>query len=542
MDLRRQIAVVRHWAWLIAASVLLAGGTAFLVSSQLPKVYEGQTTLIVGQALTAVNPDYNTLLASQNLTQTYASVATTRPLLQQVIQELNLQTTPEELLKKVSATGATNSTLITITAQDGDPARAAAIANDLANALIAASPAIQGRQASVQSFIDSDLSATQDQITQLQSEVQRLTNLPTRTAADDQQLQGLEGQLTTLRSTYATLLQFSSNNAANLLSVVEPAVAPDQPSSPRPLLNTLLAAIVGLMLAVGIAFLAEYLDDSLKTADEVEETVELPTLGAIMRMKGDQGRSEIYRLATLLQPRSPAAEAYRTLRTNIEFAAVDQPVRTLLVTSSIPSEGKTTTAANLAVAFAQAGRQVLLVDADLRKPGVHRIMNLPNAHGLTTLLRGDDVGVDALTYATEQADLRVLTTGALPPNPAELLGSQRFRSVLARLTESADLVILDSPPLQAVTDAAILSALSDGTLLVVDAGRTRRGAVRQGREALAKAGARVLGVALNRLSERVYSDYYQYYGDYYGAQKESAAEGRQAPVRESAVQRPVSQK
>jgi non-specific protein-tyrosine kinase len=524
LELRKQISVLRAWWWLLLASVLLAGGAAFIVSGLLPKVYEGQTTLVVGQDLSAVSPDYNAILASQQISQTYAQVATTRPLLDTVIAQLDLRETPEELLNHVQASATPNNTLITITAEDSDPTRAAAIANDLANALIAASPALQGRQASVVQSVDADLQATQQQINQTQAQVQALASLSNRTTDQEAQLQSLQNQLTALRSTYASLLSFSSNNAPNLLSVVEPAVAPDQPSSPRPLLNTLLAAIVGLVLAVGIAFLVEFLDDSLKTADEVEEAVELPTLGAILRMKGDPGRSEIYRLATLLQPRSPVAEAYRSLRTNIEFAAVDEPVPILLVTSSIPSEGKTTTAANLAVAFAQAGRQVLLVDADLRKPGIHRILDLPNAHGLTTLLRSDDAGIDTLTHATEQEHLRVLTTGSLPPNPAELLGSQRFRSVLARLAESADLVILDSPPLQAVTDAAILAALADGTLLVVDAGRTRRGAVRQGREALAKAGARVLGVALNRLSERVYSDYYQYYGGYYPSATERGTE------------------
>ncbi len=144
-------------------------------------------------------------------------------------------------------------------------------------------------------------------------------------------------------------------------------------------------------------------------------------------MKGDRARSEIYRLAALLYPRSGVAEAYRTLRTNIEFASVDAPIRTLLVTSSIPGEGKTITAANLAIVFAQAGRRVLLVDADLRKPGVHVVFDLPNAHGLTTLLRSDEVSLDAIAQATEQDNLRVLTTGPLPPNPAELLGSQRMR-------------------------------------------------------------------------------------------------------------------
>ena len=156
-------------------------------------------------------------------------------------------------------------------------------------------------------------------------------------------------------------------------------------------------------------------------------------------------------------------------RTNIEFSALDKPIQTLLVTSAVPGEGKTVTAANLAVVFAQAGRRVLLVDADLRKPGVHIIFDLPNAHGLTTLLRGADVSLDSVVQATEQENLRVLTTGPLPPNPAELAGSKRMRTVVDLLTGAEDLVIFDSPPLQAVTDAAILGSFLDATLFVIDA-------------------------------------------------------------------------
>ena len=227
LELRKQIAVLRAWWWLLVASVLLAGGAAFIVSGLLPKVYQGQTTLVVGQGLSAVSPDYNQLLASQQISQTYAQVATTRPLLEKVIAQLNLQETPEELLKHVQASATPNNTLITITAQDGNPARAAAIANDLADALIAASPALQGRQASVLQSVDADLQATQQQIDQAQAEVQRLSGLPSRTVDQEAQLQSLQNQLTALRQTYASLLAFSSNNSPNLLSVVEPAVAPD---------------------------------------------------------------------------------------------------------------------------------------------------------------------------------------------------------------------------------------------------------------------------------------------------------------------------
>jgi capsular exopolysaccharide synthesis family protein len=514
MDARRAISVVRRWLWLLIACVLLAAGAAFLVSNSLQKLYEGKVTLIVGQSLQSTSPDYNQLLASQRLSQTYADLVTTGPLLGRVIAQEALDVTPEELRELVRADAPRESTLITITVTDPDPVRVASIANTIANELIAASPAISGRDSEVQQFVDRDLEAAQRQIQDTQAEVERLIGLSERTPEQEDRLEALQGRLVGLRQTYATLLGFSSTSGTNLLTVVDPASPPVDPSSPRVLLNTLLAALIGLMLAFGVAFLMEYLDDTLKSPQDVETITGLPTLGTIIRMKGDEGRSEIYRLATILYPRSPAAEAYRTLRTNIEFASVDSPTRVILITSAIPGEGKTTTAANLAAVFAQTGHATLLVDADLRKPGVHRIFDLPNARGLTDLFRSDDMSVEDVAQPTEQEHLSVITTGPLPPNPAELLRSSRMRAVLERIVGSTEFVVVDSPPLQAVTDAAILSSLVDGTVIVVDAGRTRSGAVRNGREALTKVGARVLGVTLNRMSESMSGDYYYY--DYYG--------------------------
>ncbi len=375
------------------------------------------------------------------------------------------------------------------------------------------------------------------------AEIDRLAGLRTRTDAEAQQLQALRDRITAVRGSYAALLGLPGS-AANAVTVVDPATPALTPTSPRVLLNTLLAALVGLLLALGIAFTMEYLDDTVKSSEDVEAATGLATLGTVIKMKGDKGRSEIYQLAALLYPRGPAAEAYRTLRTNLEFASVDEPVRTLLVTSSIPGEGKTTTSSNLAVAFAQAGRRVILLDADLRKPGVHKLFDLPNTSGLTSLLRTDDVTVDDVAQVTEEERLRIVTTGPLPPNPAELLGSHRMQTILERLVAAADLVIVDSPPLQAVTDAAILASITDGSLLVIDAGRTRRAAAGHGREALAKSGARVLGAALNRLSQRAGSDYvyYDYYGAYGAEATAKSAPGRATTKAGSqAAARPATQ-
>ncbi len=516
MDLRRLIAIVRAWLPLLVASVLLAAGAAFVVSGFLPRTYEAKATLIVGQSLSAANPDYTQLMVSQRLSTTYATVATKRPILEGVIEQLDLDVTTDILAQQVRADAPPDSTLLTITAQDGDPDVAAAIANALADQLVAASPAIQGRQADVQKSIDADLQATQEQIRDTQARVETLASSTSRTPEQDAEIQALESRLVTLRQTFATLLGFSSGSASNLLSVIEPAVPPVAPASPRTLLNTMLAAVLALLVVLGVVLAIEYFDESVRTEEGILELTGLGTLGVVANMKGDKDRPEMYRLATLLFPRSAVAEAYRTLRTNIEFASVDDPTRTLLVTSAAPNEGKTVTAANLAVVFAQADRKVLLVDADLRKPGVHAIFDLPNAHGLTTLLRSDDVSVDAVAHVTELANLSVLTSGPLPPNPAELLGSQRMRLVVDRLTKNADMVIFDSPPVRAVADANILGSFLDGTVFVIDAGRSRRGAVRRAREALSAADARVLGAVLNRVPAKTRpadSAYAGYYGD-----------------------------
>jgi non-specific protein-tyrosine kinase len=526
MDLRRQIAIVRAWLWLFIISVILAGGAAFLVSGAMSKIYQSQSTLIVGQSLTSANPDYNQLLAAQRLSQTYAAVVTTRPLAQRVIDKLTLRISPDQLLTEVRADAPANSALITITVSDTDPGKAAEIANAFSQELIDESPAIQGKQADLQKSIQANIDSTQVQITQTQARIDVLTAQTYRTPAEDTELQTMQTRLVSLRATYAALLPNLDANSSNLLTIVEPAIAATAPSSPKTLLNIILAAVLGLLAAVGIAFLVEYLDDSITSSEEVQELTGLATLGVVPVMKGDKKRREMYRLETLLNPRSPVAEAYRALRSNIEFASVDTPLKSLLVTSSLPKEGKTTTAGNLAIVFAQAGSRVLLVDADLRKPGLHSVFNLPNQHGLTSLFRDENASIASVAQDTELDRLKVITSGALPPNPAELLGSKRWLAILERLKSEADLVIIDSPPLQAVTDPALLCAAVDGTIFVIHARHTRRGAVRQGLDSLSRSGGKILGVTMNRLKQREYDQYYHmyysYYSDYYGADAAAA--------------------
>ncbi|MGI8423114.1 MAG: CpsD/CapB family tyrosine-protein kinase [Chloroflexota bacterium] len=213
-------------------------------------------------------------------------------------------------------------------------------------------------------------------------------------------------------------------------------------------------------------------------------------------------------VVTLSDPRSPAAEAYRTLRTNIQFSSLEKPLRRLLLTSAGPNEGKSTTVANLAVTMAQAEMRVIVIDCDLRRPAQHEIFGLANREGLTTMFlgrRGGQVGLGAAAHMEPPLQqstvpgLLVLTSGPLPPNPAELLGSARMDSILAELTDRADIVLVDSPPVVAVTDAAVLSAKVDGCLLVVGAGIAKRDALKRARAALEAVHANVLGVVVNNV-------------------------------------------
>lgn len=200
-------------------------------------------------------------------------------------------------------------------------------------------------------------------------------------------------------------------------------------------------------------------------------------------------------LVALRDPRSPAAEAYRTLRTNIQFSSLDKPLRTLLATSSAPDEGKSTTVANLAITMAQAEQRVILVDCDLRRPSLHELFGLPNETGLTSLILAQD-NTPPL-QSTEVPGLSLLTSGPLPPRPADILGSRRMEAVIARLREEADIVLFDTPPVAAVTDAAALATRVDGVLLVFQAHKTTRERARQARQILEKVKANIIGVVLN---------------------------------------------
>jgi len=522
VELRQYVSILQKWLWLIILGAVLAAGSAFVFSVLSTPVYQSDVTLLISQG-TDAGTTYTDILTSQNIAATYVEQIKSPVILGQVINDLNLPFTPEQLARSITVQQIRNTMLIKISVEDISPERAMAIANQIAKDFIAWNAELQNaRYQSVQKDLDRQVADLRKKIDDIQKALVPLGDPadPKNATAPEfvrtERLR-LQMELNTLQAQYTVLLNSSQNfrlaasRYVDSITVSTPAQLPQSPVRPNTLLNTLLGLVVGLMLGVGVAFLIEYLDDTLKSSDDVNRVLSLPTLGAVVRvphMGTDQGI-----LITVAAPRSPYAEAYRNLRTNLQFALLNNAAPSSVVVSSAePEEGKTTTVANLAVVIAQMGKKVILVDTDLRRPTLHKVFNLPPGPGLTDLLLGESPSIDAVLSETLVPGLRVLVSGTPPPNPAELLASDWMGKLVVALKQRADIVLFDSPPILPVTDAALLAAKTGNLLWVVGAGTTRTERLRSAREALTQVDTKVLGIVLNRVTAgRGYGYYYYYY-------------------------------
>ena len=345
------------------------------------------------------------------------------------------------------------------------------------------------------------------------------------------QYQVLQQEVESNRSLYDMLLKrmketsVSEENRSVNIHVIDRAEAPWQYYKPKVKRNILLAAIVGLFLGIGLAFLIEYLDDTVKNPEDIERLLHLPYLGPVPHFahQGDEPENE---LITIHDSRSSASESYRGIRTGILFSTPGKTPRTILVTSSGSGEGKSITAANIAAVMAQSGTKVLLVDADMRKPRQHRIFGKKNEKGLTNILVGEEDWKSSVN-STSIKGLDYITVGPIPPNPAELVGSERMREMMETFLEQYDRVILDSPPIMAVTDPLVLSKMVDGVVLVLSAGVATKDQVKRARQQLQTVQANILGVVLNNIDTAKDGYYYNYqYYHYYAEDKSKSKRHR----------------
>ncbi len=519
VDLRGYALVVWRRLWVILLCTAVAVATAFLVSRAQPKVYESTATLLINQASGLTAQTYSDITTNQQLAMTYSQLVGQRPILQAAIGKLGLSISPEQLSKALTVRVVPNTMLMRLTARSSDPPQAAAIANTVAQVFIESNQQTQGAR-----FSD-ERKALQGQISSLEEKMRTTaTQLDQLRAAQDSrtaetrqaETSRLQNLLSQYQITYSQLIrsdqdvQLAETKALGGIAVTEPAVPPITPVSPKTAQNVLAAALIGLMLGVAIVFVLEWINNTVKSTEDVRRAIGAPCLGSIPWSKELSTGEPVPQAPGSLD--SPASEAFRMVRTNLQFTLMGRPKAALLFSSALPAEGKSTTVSNLAQVLAQQGRHVILVDADLRRPRVHHSFRLRNAAGLTTLLLQPGPIDWELFHPTSHGNLMVLTSGPLPPNPSELLGSSRMAEVVEVLKGSADVVLFDCPPVLAATDSIVLANLVDGVVLVTDSRKTRPRSLIEAAEALARGAgsAKLLGVVLNKLTLRPHEGYYYY--------------------------------
>lgn len=503
VGLRDYLQIARRRKSIILASVLLLLVPSLLLALLQTPLYAGRAELLLQARNSESLFDPNSGLPRDPVReiQNEIRILSSAPVRAAVREKLG--SAPQ-----VSANPIGQTDIIQVTATDKDPERAALLANAYANAYIdyrrkqavddvlAASQQVQSKISDLQKQIDQATGAQKDSLLQAQNLFKQKLD----------QLQ-VDGAL--------------KQGGAQL---VTPAVPTTDPVAPRPVRSGMIALALGLVLGFGLALLLEFLDDSVKSKEDLERVAPgVNVLGLVPVVTDWRSKDEAF-LVSVAEPKSAAAEAYRTLRTSLQFLALEQPMRTLQVTSPNAGEGKTTTLANLAVAMARSGVRVVIVCCDLRRPRIHEFFGLSNEIGFTSVLLGKVPLTGALQEVADQPRLQVLASGPLPSNPSELLSSKRTVEVLTLLQAEADLVLIDCPPVLPVTDALVLSGRVDASLLVCVAGATARKEAARSVELLRQVDAPLVGVVLNGVTEEGSYGYgYQYYREERPAERPEAA-------------------
>jgi len=504
MDLRELFSIIKRWLWLIILGAIIGGVATYFYSVYQQPAYQAVAEVFISQPQRDELSDLG-YLSGQQLIQTYTELMVTDQVLNETAQRVNYSINSG----RISITQVRDTQILQIKVEDMDPVKAAEFTNALVEVF-----SEQQYQAQTSIYADSKTNLETSMAEQrgvIDETIARLASMP------DTEENAVEREWTNMvlmqaNETYINLLnnyeslRMAEAQSVSTVQLVEAAQPNLDPVRPKIATNTMLGVAVGVMLAGGIIFLVEYLDDSVRSPEEITQAYNLPALGYIAKIPRSRrgGEEGVY---ILNNPRSPVAEAFRSMRTNIEFAGVVEPVKTILVTSPGPQEGKSTVSTNLAAVMMQGGKRVVIVDCDLRRPKIHKLLGMKNRMGLSGLFRGQVNLNDVIEKRMN--NLFVVTSGAIPPNPAELLGSKLMDKLIASLANMVDVVIIDSPPM-VVTDPVVLSTKVDGVVLVVNPGRTKKDALKATMTQLERAEARILGVVVNRIGKNA-SHYYDYY-------------------------------
>jgi capsular exopolysaccharide synthesis family protein len=505
VELRDYLNIMYVRRWVIIQAVLVVTVAALAVSLVQTRTYMGEAKILiteqdVGAAI--FGSSTGNIGDSVRGLDTQVQLVQLLPMAELAVKSANLRISPSALLENVSVSAIGQTNVITLTAFDGSASRAASYANALADAYVKWS--MDSKRESIKAAADE----VQTRLDEAKAEVLALSKQIQASGGS----QGLSAELEIATGTYTRLAQkleeLRVNEQLELGSgrVVSRATPSPDPVSPKPVKNAILGLIVGIVLGLGLAFLMEYLDNSIKSTADAEAAYGAPVLGHIPAERTAKGEKR--QRSIVLRPGGAAAEAYRVLRNNLNFVNFQHDIKTLLITSSAPGEGKSTVAANLATALVQAGATVALVNCDFRRPVTDEFFEVNNMIGLSDVLLGRSALGASLQLAEE--NLSILNSGSMPPNPSELLGSEKMAAVIKSLGKMFDWVIVDSPPLLVAADSSALVRWADAVLVVARGGVSTRPAAKTGREMLDKVGARTIGVVLWGLRSGPDGGYGQY--------------------------------
>jgi capsular exopolysaccharide synthesis family protein len=503
MDFTQYWTVLWRRKWVILMTASMAVFIAILVVLLTPPRYAASTTLRIATA--SIGPVLDQrgydISYSDRLLNTYSKLATSGPVVSELAQKLGLTQIP-----LIQVTIPANTELMQVTVEGKDPASAANAANTLGQILIddfkshytqsgkTVEQILSDQLAQAQANLDTARKNYQIVLGQSPVSQQQIN-------AASQAVDAAQQTITRLQTSYQQQL-LQDAGQGNTISVADPAAPPLFPSKPNIPLNMGLGLAIGLIGGVGLAFFFENMDSTLFSSEQIVQATQMSPMGWVPKVNGR-------RQGPLFKEHSPEAEAMRRLRTNLVQNDHSLPPATVLVTSAESGEGKSTLAANLARSFAQSGRGVMLVDADLRMPVLHRIFNLSNSQGLSSVLERKASPNDVMQY-TRIPGIWVIPSGPVPANPAELLGSVEMKMLLQQLVERFDLVVLDTPPFLPVADAAVLAPGVQQVLLIVARTIAHRQAVQAAREQLQEMHVRSLGVVVNRAERDEHYSYYSY--------------------------------
>ncbi len=508
MDINAYIKPLLKWWRLLAITTFLAVLSSSISTLFQAKQYVSRTTLRTGSTILNPNPDSGQISIAQQLSSIYADMAKREPIQTATMEALGIDWLPSYQARVIP-----NTQLVEIAVTDTNPVRAQIIANELARQLILQSPAVNNSETGTrQKFINEQLTSLESQIQETEKKIEELQknlallNSASQIAATEAEISQLTTKLNDLRDNYATFLANSQEGALNILSVIEPANLPTIPEGTNKLLIIFLAGAVGLILGVGAAYTLEYLDRTIKTTSDVERVFNFPVIGYLSQLN-ENGNNATY---VVNHPTSLIAESFRLLQSNLEFFQSYNSARTILITSPQQGNGKTTIAVNLTLSMSLSGQSIVLVDADLRRPAVHAALKIQKQPGLSDVIRNKMTAKDAAREVkNKNHKIDVITAGTVLPNVTEIVGSKRIAAVLSDLKESFETIIVDAPPL-VISDSYNLASKVDGVILVLEPGQTREEQAKVIKEQLNRAGARVIGVVFNKVSERNA----QSYGDY----------------------------